>query len=51
MAATAIPTVKAVIRTWGVDEAKAVAEAALQQEDADAVRKLLRQAMSGRDVE
>ncbi len=43
MAATAIPGVKAAIRTWSLPEAKAVAEAALQQKDAADVRALLQQ--------
>jgi phosphoenolpyruvate-protein phosphotransferase len=43
MAATSIPTVKETIRKWSLSEAKIVAEQALQQEDAAAVRALLRQ--------
>jgi phosphocarrier protein FPr len=44
MAATSIPAVKAAIRTWSVEEAKTVAQTALQQEDAARVRELLHQA-------
>lgn len=43
MAATAIPAVKAAIRTWSLPEAKSVAQAALQQKDAAGVRALLQQ--------
>ncbi len=44
MAAASIPAVKATIRTWSLEEAQALAQAALRQEDAGAVRKLLHQA-------
>lgn len=43
MAVSSIPTVKAEIRKWSLAEAKTVAEAALRQEDAVAVRTLLRE--------
>lgn len=43
MAASSIPTVKETIRAWSRSQAQAVAEAALQQEDAEAVRALLQQ--------
>ncbi len=43
MAATAIPAVKVAIRSWSAAEAKTLAAAALAQEDAAGVRKLLQQ--------
>lgn len=47
MAAPAVPMVKAAIRRWSRAGAKAVAEAALQQKNAIAVRKLLQESVPG----
>jgi phosphoenolpyruvate-protein kinase (PTS system EI component) len=39
-----VPEVKAAVRRWSLQEAQALAEAALAQEDAPAVRRLVQEA-------